>query len=218
MICIGIPNESPLIAPIFQRPSSLRDWDPQRETDLGLTSEAFSHRRSATGDWAVQYQIQLPPNNYELCQPFNRGAAVVDSLGRKSQEADTEDNSESRGVTTVVYTRAMEMQKMQLNKHLDVRHDLHWHLTNHHSIARIFQRPSSLRDWDRQRETDLGLTSEAFSHRRSATGDWAVQYQIQLPPNNYELCQPFSRGAAVVDSLGRKSQEADTGTIRKVAE
>ena len=46
--------------PIFQRPSSLRDWDSQRETDLGLTSEAINHRRSATGNGAASAMFVVP--------------------------------------------------------------------------------------------------------------------------------------------------------------
>ena len=69
--------------------------------------------------------------------PFSRGAAVVGSLGRKSQGG-SEDNSQSRGVTTVVFTRPMESQKWQLNKHLDVRNDLPWIPTNHHPLCQSF--------------------------------------------------------------------------------
>ena len=35
------------------------------------------------------------------------------------------------------FTRPMETQKWQLNKHLDARHDLPWIPTNHHSMANL---------------------------------------------------------------------------------
>ena len=59
-----------------------------------------------------------------------------DSLGRKSQGV-LDDNSQSRGATTVVFTRPMETQKWQLNKHLDVRNDLLWIPTNYHPCANL---------------------------------------------------------------------------------